>query len=284
MKTIKYNALKTIKTLSKAVFILTLLTTSNNSFANETGILPEGEGQNEFVSANNTSFKPGEKLTYRLSYGVLDAGEAVLTVNKSTKKVRGRELWKVRGTGRTISAFEWFYKVNDVYESYVDAQGMFPWMFVRRVNEGGYIINQDYTFYQHKKVVDNGEGKKFGVPSNVQDMISAFYYLRTLDYDHAKIGDVFTVNVFLDDELYPAKIRYKGKQVVKTRKGKIMCHKFAPVVQEGRIFETEKDLTVWITDDANKIPIVAKAKIKVGSLKMHLVNYESLVEPLKFID
>lgn len=284
MKTLKQTTLKSIKTLSRALFIFTLIFSFNNSFATGTVELEEGEAQDNFVSANNTSFKPGEKLTYRLSYGILDAGEAVLTVNKSTKKVRGRELWKVRGTGKTISAFEWFYKVNDVYESYVDAQGMFPWMFVRRVNEGGYIINQDYTFYQHKKVVDNGEGKKFGVPSNVQDMISAFYYLRTLDYDNAKNGDVFTVNVFLDDELYPAKIRYKGKQVVKTRKGKIMCHKFAPVVQEGRIFETEKDLTVWITDDANKIPIVAKAKIKVGSLKMHLVNYESLVEPLKFID
>jgi len=283
MKTLKQNPLGTI---GKALFIFTLIVSFNYSFAHGTSSqgLEDGKAQDNFVSANNTSFKPGEKLTYRLSYGVLDAGEAVLTVNKSTKKVRGRELWKVRGTGRTISAFEWFYKVNDVYESYVDAQGMFPWMFVRRVNEGGYIINQDYTFYQHKKVVDNGEGKKFGVPSNVQDMISAFYYLRTLDYDNASVGDVFTVNVFLDDELYPAKIRYKGKQIVKTRKGKIKCHKFAPVVQEGRIFKTEKDLTVWITDDANKIPIVAKAKIKVGSLKMHLVNYEKLVEPLKFIN
>jgi len=281
MKTLKQN---TLGTIGKALFIFTLILSFNYSFAHSSNGLEDGKAQDNFVSANNTSFRPGEKLTYRLSYGVLDAGEAVLTVNKSTKKVRGRELWKVRGTGRTISAFEWFYKVNDVYESYVDAQGMFPWMFVRRVNEGGYIINQDYTFYQHKKVVDNGEGKKFGVPSNVQDMISAFYYLRTLDYDHASVGDVFTVNVFLDDELYPAKIRYKGKQIVKTRKGKIKCHKFAPVVQEGRIFKTEKDLTVWITDDANKIPIVAKAKIKVGSLKMHLVNYEKLVEPLKFID
>jgi len=284
MKTLKQNTINTVKTLGKALLLLSLTFSYNNSFANETGGVEDVTSQDNFVSANNTSFKPGEKLTYRLSYGILDAGEAVLTVDKTTKKVRGRELWKVRGTGRTISAFEWFYKVNDVYESYVDANGMFPWMFVRRVNEGGYIINQDYTFYQHKKVVDNGEGKKFGVPSNVQDMISAFYYARTLDYDNAKNGDVFTVNVFLDDELYPAKIRYKGKQIVKTRKGKIMCHKFAPVVQEGRIFKTEKDLTIWITDDANKIPIVAKAKIKIGSLKMHLVNYENLVEPLKFID
>ena len=237
----------------------------------------EGDTSNDnFQKIENQAFAPGEKLVYRLSYGFMDAGEAVLTVNKTSKKVRGRELWRVRGVGKTISAFEWFYKVHDIYESYVDAEGLFPWMFIRRVNEGGYKIEQDYTFYQHKKIVDNGKGKKFKVPTMVQDMISAFYFARTLDYDKAKIDEVFTVNIFLDDELYPTKIRYKGKEVVKTRNGKFRCHKFIPVVQEGRVFNSEEDLTVWITDDGNKIPIVAKANIKVGSLKMHLVKWENL--------
>ena len=117
----------------------------------------------------------------------------------------------------------------------------------------------------------------------VQDMISAFYYARTLNYDNAKVGDVYGVNIFLDDELYPTKIKYKGKEIVKTRRGKVRCHKFAPVVQEGRIFKTEDDLTIWITDDENKIPIVAKAKIQVGSLKMHLVKFENLKNPLAFV-
>ena len=229
-----------------------------------------------FRTVSNGAFQPGEKLTYRLSYGILDAGEAVLTVDESEKSVKGRKLWRVRGVGKTISAFEWFYKVNDVYESHVDAQGMFPWLFIRRVNEGGYKINQDYTFYQHKKVVDNGEGKKYKVPFMVQDMISSFYYARTIDYSNAKIGDKFTVNIFLDNELYPTKIKYMGKETVKIRKGKFRCMKFVPVVQEGRVFNSEEDLTVWITDDANRIPILAKAKIKVGSLKMHLVSWENL--------
>lgn len=267
----------------KKLLILCLAFSFNYAFANDIENLESGESTENFQSVNNQAFAPGEKLTYRLSYGPLDAGEAVLTVDKTAKKVRGRELWKVRGVGRTISAFEWFYKVNDIYESYMDKEGMFPWMFVRRVNEGGYIINQDYTFYQHKKVVDNGKGKKFGVPNMVQDMISAFYYARTLDYDKAKVGDVFGVNIFLDDELYPAKIKYKGKEIIKTKNGKIRCHKFAPVVQEGRIFKSEDDLTVWITDDGNKIPIVAKAKIQVGSLKMHLVKFENLKNKITFI-
>jgi hypothetical protein len=260
----------------KKLFILALVFVFNYTFAVDEKGLEGNTSTDNFAKIPNQAFAPGERLTYRLSYGPLDAGEAVLTVNKTSKKVRGRELWRVRGEGRTISAFEWFYKVNDIYESYVDAEGMFPWMFVRRVNEGGFIINQDYTFYQHKKVVDNGKGKKFGVPNRVQDMISAFYYARTIDYDNAKVGDVFTVNIFLDDELYPTKIKYKGKEIVRTRNGKVRCHKFAPVVQEGRVFKSEKDLTVWITDDENKIPIVAKANIAVGSLKMHLVKFENL--------
>lgn len=255
--------------MKKLTFILTAIFTTlalNASLAT----LPS------FNKVANKAFQPGEKLTYRLSYGILDAGEAVLTVDESEKSIQGRKLWRVRGVGKTISAFEWFYKVHDVYESHMDAQGMFPWLFIRRVNEGGYKINQDYTFYQHKKIVDNGKGKKYKVPSMVQDMISAFYYARTLNFDNAKVGDVFTVNIFLDNELYPTKIKYTGKQNVKIKGSKYRCMKFVPVVQEGRVFNSSEDLTVWITDDANRIPILAKAKIKVGSLKMHLVKWENL--------
>ncbi len=229
-----------------------------------------------FKKVENKAFKPGEKLVYRLTYGFMDAGEATLTVDETDKEVRGRKLWRVRGIGKTISAFEWFYKVNDRYESYVDAEGLFPWLFVRRVNEGGYIINQDYTFYQHQNKVDNGAGKKFDVPHMVQDMISSFYYARTLDYSKAKVGDKFLVNIFLDDELYPTSIKFLGKEIVKTRTGKYRCLKFAPVVKEGRVFNSEEDLTVWITDDGNKIPIMAKASLKVGSMKMHLVSWDGL--------
>lgn len=233
-----------------------------------------------FKKVENKAFKPGEKLIYRLSYGIFDAGEATLTVDETSKEVNGRKLWRVKGIGKTISAFEWFYKVNDRYESYMDAEGMFPWMFVRRVDEGGYKIEQDYTFFQHLNKVDNGNGKDFKVPSMVQDMISSFYYARTLKYDLAKIGDTYLVNIFLDDELYPTKIKFLGKEVVKTRTGKYRCLKFAPVVQEGRVFNSEEDLTIWITDDGNKIPIMAKANLKVGSMKMHLVEWAGLANPM----
>lgn len=247
-------------------------------------IIDESQETSSFKKVQNKAFKPGEKLIYRLTYGVFDAGEATLTVSETEKTVAGRKLWRVRGVGKTISAFEWFYKVNDLYESYVDAEAMMPWMFVRRVDEGGFKINQDYTFFQHKNKVETEEGKTYDVPDQVQDMISAFYFARTLDYDNAKVGDIFTVNIFLDNELYPTKIKYLGKEVIRIRKGKFRCHKFAPVVIEGRTFNSSEDLTVWVSDDENKIPILAKANIKVGSLKMHLVGWDGLANSLARVD
>ena len=238
---------------------------------------------NGFRDLKQKAFKPGEKLVYRLTYGVWDAGEATLSVLPTQRTVKGRKLWRVRGVGKTISAFEWFFKVDDVYESYIDEKALVPWVFKRRVDENGFKINQDYTFFQHKNKVKNEKGKEFDVPSKVQDMISAFYYARTLDYSNAKVGDIFEVDIFLDDELFPTKIKYLGKEVIKTRKGKFRCHKFSPLVEQGRVFKSDDALVAYITDDENKIPIMAKAKIQVGTVKMHLVKWDGLANPMSYV-
>jgi hypothetical protein len=246
-------------------------------------LLPQAEAEDSsenYRNVSHSSYKAGEELRYRIHYGVIDAGEAILKVKTSDKKVNGRSLLHVEGTGRSLGAFDWFFKVRDKYESYIDEKGVFPWLFVRRVYEGGYEINQDYTFMQHKKKVDNGAGKTYIVPENVQDMISAFYYARTLNFDNAKKGDIYTITTFCDDTLYNLKIKYIGRETISLRKGKFRCMKFVPVVQTGRIFKHEEDLSVWITDDKNKIPILAKAKIWVGSIKMEVVEYKNLANPI----
>ncbi|MBL4703528.1 MAG: DUF3108 domain-containing protein [Flavobacteriales bacterium] len=236
-----------------------------------------------FRKIKNESFKVGEKLTYKMHYGLIDAGSATLEVKSTTKTINGRPLLHVVGKGKSINTFDWFFKVRDRYESYIDKDGMFPWIFIRRVYEGGIEINQDYTFYQHKKKVNTGK-VKVDAPANVQDMLSAFYYARTMDYSNAKIGDEFEINCIVDGKTWPLKIKYKGKEEVKIRKGKFRCLKFAPVLQEGRIWESEEDLTVWITDDKNKIPLLAKTKIVVGSIKMELSGYEGLIAPISKVN
>ncbi len=234
----------------------------------------------EFRDVKNESFKSGEELRYRIHYGMIDAGEAVLTVNKSDKKVMGRELLHMEGTGRSLGAFDWFFKVRDRYETYMDSQSLFPWLFIRRVNEGGYEINQDYTFLQNKKKIDLGDGKTMDAPEYIQDMISSFYYARTLDFSNVKKGDMFTINTICDGELFPLKIKYMETETIHLRKGKYRCMRFVPVVLTGRIFKNNEDLSVWITDDKNKIPILAKAKIWVGSIKAEVVEFKNLANPI----
>jgi hypothetical protein len=238
----------------------------------------------QYRKINNTAFKVGEELRYRLHYGFVDAGEAILKVNHCDKKINGRSIIHVEGVGRTISGFDWFYKVRDRYESYIDAEALFPWLFVRRCNEGGYIINQDYTFLQHKNKVDNGEGKHFETPEMVQDMLSSFYYARTLNFDNAKPGDIYTIPIFYDNTNFPLKIKFLGKETISLRMGKFHCLKFCPVVEKGRIFKSEEDMQVWISDDQNKIPLLAKSKILVGSIKMEVVEYKNLAAPIAKVE
>ena len=251
--------------------------------------IPPGESfrhvsASSFRTVSNSSFKAGEELRYRLHYGIIDAGEAIIKVKNSSKKVKGRSLLHVVAEGRSLPAFDPVYRVRDRYESYIDKDGLFPWVFVRRVNEGGYKIQQDYTFFQHQNKVDVGNGKQQKVPSFVQDMVSSYFYARTLDYSNAKVGQVFSFKTFVDEEVFELKVKYMGKETIKLRKGKFRCLKFQPVVIEGRTFKDSEDLKVWITDDKNRIPILIKAEIFLGSIKMEVVEYKNLLNPIAKVE
>jgi hypothetical protein len=230
--------------------------------------------------AQNEAFTIGEKLRYRITYGFMDAGEAILEVKATDRKGNGRGLYHVIGNGRTLGGFSAFYKVEDVYESYIDRKGVFPWFFKRRVDEGGFKIKQDYSFKHDRYKVDNGDGKQFKIPMGVQDMISSFYYARTMNFEGMKKNDTFEFKCFMDDEIWPLKVKYVGDETINIRKGKFKCHKFVPVLQTGRYFDSEDDVNFWVTADENRIPVLVKAKIPVGSIKMHLVEWEGLKNEL----
>ena len=229
---------------------------------------------------SNTAFNEGEKLTYRIHYGWMDAGEATIEVKKSPWTFDGREAYHAVGIGKTLGGFDWFFKVRDRYESYFDTQGIYPYRFIRDVDEGGYKIKQDYVFYPKKKAVKTQDKKELATPEFVQDMISAFYYARTMDFSGAKKGDVYTVTTIVDGEIFPLRIKYMGTETIKVRLGKFSCMRFVPVVQEGRVFKSEEDMSVWITNDKNRIPLLVQSKILVGSIKMEMTDYQGLANPI----
>lgn len=229
---------------------------------------------------NNFAFRPGEKLTYRLHYGIINAGEAVLEVKPDVLTINGRQIYHIVGTGYTTGSTDWFFKVRDRYETYLDKDALLPWYFVRRVEEGGYKFSQDYSFNHFTKKVDIGNNQKYDIPADVQDMVSAFYAARNMDLSRAKTGDVMSMICFMDKELWPMKIKLIGRETIDTDIGEIRCLKFRPIVQRGRVFKQEEDMTVWISDDANHLPVRAQADILVGSIKMDLSAVMNLANPL----
>lgn len=232
----------------------------------------------------NTAFKEGEVLSYRVHYGFVEAGVAIIEVKPEIEEIGGRKVYHIVGNGYSKGAFDFFFKVRDRYESYIDKDALLPWLFIRRVDEGGFQFSQNYFFNHYKRQVRTEDNQVYSIPDEVHDMISAFYAARNLDFSNAKKGDVFTIMSFVDKELWPLKMKYLGKDVIKTDIGKFNCLKFCPIVQRGRIFKKEEDLLVWVTDDLNHIPLRAQAKILVGSIKMDITEIRNPANPLSKIE
>ena len=233
----------------------------------------------------NTAFKAGEVLSYRLHYGFIDAGTATLEVKPEIQEFGGHQVYYVEGEGHSNKAFDLFFKVRDVYKTYIDKDALVPWYFIRRVDEGGFKFSQDYLFNHYTKKVDIvGDTNKYSVPEGVQDMLSSFYYARNIDYTDAKENGIYEIPSFVDKQNWTLKIRYVGKETIKTDVGKFKCLKFRPIIQTGNIFKNEEDLSVWITDDKNHIPMRAQAKILVGSVKMDITGYKNLANPTSKVE
>lgn len=243
------------------------------------GVLPFVNAQ-EYRTVENTSFQRGEKIVYRVYYDSwllsnVTAGIASLEIEDSNIEIAGRNTMHVVGLGNTKGLFNFFFKVVNRYETYIDEQFIAPLLFIRRINEGGFVKNQDVMFNHHTNIAKSNTAKVEVVPY-VQDIISAFYYARTYDFSDAKVGDKYDVTFFLDDSVYVSKIIYDGTEVVKTSLGKFNTLRFKPMVLEGTVFSQPYPMTLWITDDKNKIPVMLKSGILVGSVKMELIDYSGL--------
>jgi hypothetical protein len=238
------------------------------------------KAQNDFCSARNTSFQNGEKLTFKVYYNLnfvwINAGNAVFTT--AEEDMKGHGVYHITGFGKTAKSYEWVYKVKDKYETYVDKETMMPLRFVRNVNEGGFKINQDVTF-NHKKGEALSDKKTYSIPRCTQDVLSAIYYARNIDYNKFKPGDKIPFNMFLDDKVYALYIKYVGKEKITTKMGTFNAIKIVPLLIEGTIFKGGEKMTVWVTDDENHLPLRIDSPILVGSIKVDLIEYNNLRNP-----
>jgi hypothetical protein len=234
------------------------------------------------------SFKPGEWLKFRIHYGILNASYATLHVK--TDSVGDKPVYHVVGEGKTTGFASIFFKVDDTYESYFDKNTGKPYRFIRKIDEGGYTKDIEINFDHEKKVAllnDKKNDKKFNftLGEDIQDLVSAFYYLRN-NY-RAKdlvVGESILLKMLYDDDgIFTFKLKFLGKEIVRTKFGKVECLKFRPYVQSGRVFKEQESLTLWVSNDLNKIPIRIKADLAVGSLKADLDGYNGLMHQFKII-
>ena len=230
----------------------------------------------------NTPFKVGEWLKFELHYGALTAGYSSLEVQQDSLT----DLLVVEGKGWTVGMFKWFFKVEDNYKTYINKQTLLPEYFKRNVYEGGYTIKREIEFNRDidsVKVFDlkNETDTTIVITDCTGDMISSFYYARSLSADTLKNGDLLPFDVFMDNEIFKFNLKFLGREIVDTKFGKIKCLKFSPRVQGGRVFKDDESVLLWVTDDRNKIPIRIKSALRVGSIKIDLDAYRGLKYPFK---
>ncbi len=235
-----------------------------------------------------SAFQTGEWFRFRMSYsGFLTAGSATLQVKDA--RINGKQVYHVVGKGTTSGAIRWFFKVKDRYESYFDKTTLLPYKFVRDINEGGHTKNIEIEFDQENQkayVNDKKRKKKKTITTkpNVQDMVSAYYYLRdNIDVKNLKIGDEIKTDMFFDGENYGFKLKFLGTENIYTTFGEVKTLKFRPYVMAGRVFKEEESLTLWVSNDKNKIPLRIKADLAVGSLRADLDAYKGLKHPFDII-
>jgi hypothetical protein len=235
----------------------------------------------EFCGIRNMAFKPTEVLVFKVYYtlaGVyVSAGEASFSVN--LERMNNRPVYHIIGDGKTYNFYDSFFKVRDRYESFIDTATLQPYKFIRNVYEGGYKKYENVTFNQSTNTAVSADGVT-KVPNCVQDVLSSLYYARNIDFSRYKPEDKIPFTMFLDNEVYSLYIRYLGKETIKTKYGKFRAIKFKPLLIKGTIFEGGEKMTVWVTDDANHIPVRVESPISVGSVKVDMMSYRNLRYPL----
>jgi hypothetical protein len=227
-----------------------------------------------------TVFQAGEVLQYKLKYGFITAAEGTLKVSSSDLKFDDKPTYRLSVDAQTSGTFDIFYKIRDHYDSYIDKEELTPYFYQENVREGGYRRADKARFNQDTRKVVSNRGTFSGPTNQTFDLVSAYYFSRSLDVNKIKIGDRFKLNYFLGNGISQLTIEFVGREVVNSKLGSIRCLKFSPSIQPGRIFRKDSKLYLWITDDGNRVPVKAEVEILVGSVTMEIKSASGLKYPL----
>ncbi len=227
----------------------------------------------------NRAFGVGERLVFDVSYGPITAGEAIMAITRYDT-IAGRLCYRVEFSVNSLKSFDWIYEVRDRYLTFIDVEAIAPLKFEQHIREGTYKRDFIAEFDQVNHVARTTEGD-FPIPEYVHDIMSAFYFARTLDYSGMKPGDQILLYNFYKDKSHELGVRFLGRQELEVAAGTFRTIVVEPLVKEGGLFKAEGRIVIWLTDDERKIPVRVNTKVIIGSIDTELREYSGLIGPLK---
>lgn len=240
--------------------------------------------------AQNNAVAAGEKLVFTASYKMSGLLTDIAQVKMETSSVKTSKstLLRLKCSATTYKKWDNFFKIRDLYESYVNPKTLTPYLYKRDINEGGYYKFMQYKFKHKSKTVASlkrkkrkdgktwDENKTVKIGASTKDIVSLLYYIRTLDIHKASVGDQQNFTVIFDNKETTITLKYVAKETISTKIGTKLCYKLAIALKGNNLLKGNNSNLLWLTADANKIPVYAKFKIPVGSGELKIVSASGL--------
>ncbi len=264
--------------------VIMLITAFSLQAQDSTSVKDTTAAKKEFRKINQIAYKTGEKFTFQITYGFVTAGSATMEILPDYQNINGRKCYAVNVDVGSNPSFEWVYKFKETLKSLIDVEGIFPWKFEQSIMEPKYSREYEAIFDQDNlkiKIAQTVKGEKkpdeeYTLQQYSQDIISSFYYARTLDFSNSKEGDVVRIPYFHKNSTVSLPIKFLGREEAETDAGKFRCIMVQPNVREGDLSTKADDIVVWLTDDAIKMPVKVQVSIIIGSVKVELVSYSGI--------
>jgi hypothetical protein len=216
-------------------------------------------------------FGPGESLRFSIEYGLIKAGSAWLEVGPM-ETYKGRSCYHITSRAESNDVMSRIYKVRDRIDSLIDAEGLYTWRYKKRIREGGYERDYDILYEPHSGRTTYADGLKFDAKPWSKDGLAAFYYVRHLPLE---VGKDLVVTHHSDRRSNDILVKVHGRETVKVPAGTFDCFIIEPVMESGGLFKNSGRLSIWVTADDRRIPVLMKSKIPVGSIDAVLQEVRS---------
>lgn len=235
--------------------------------------------------SQNTAIGTGERLTFSASYNMSGLLTEIAQVTMETSEVStsNATLLKLKCTAATYTSFDNYFKIRDLYESYVNPTSLVPYLYKRDINEGSYYKFEQYKYNRKANTVSSTmkkkkteENKTVKIGANTRDIVSTIYHIRNLDISQASPGDSQNFTFLFDNEELVINVKYLKKETIGTNLGKKECYKLAISLKNDDALKGTNENLLWLTADGNKLPVYAKFKIAVGTGELKLKTASGL--------